>query len=103
MVDCWLIAVGEEAQDVVRGGENQQQRDKRDPDPEADFLYPLAQRPSKQRLEGVEDEMPAVQERYRQKVHEADGHGKPRRKAEQLPRGRDGPYGACRTRPDRRP
>ena len=74
MVDRWLIAVREQAQDVVRGGENQQQRNEPDADPEADFLYPLAQRASKQRLEGVKHEMAAVQKRYRQEVHEADRH-----------------------------
>ena len=42
MVDRWLIAVRDQAQDVVRGGENHQQRDQGDADPEADFLRPLA-------------------------------------------------------------
>ena len=53
MVDHWLIAVRDQAQDVVRGRENHQQRDQRDADPQADFLRALAQRAPAQRLEGV--------------------------------------------------
>jgi len=42
MVDRWLIAVRDQAQDVVGGGENHKQRDQGDADPEADFLRALA-------------------------------------------------------------
>jgi hypothetical protein len=42
MVDCWLIAVRDQAQDVVRGGENHQERDQGDSDPQPDLLRPFA-------------------------------------------------------------
>jgi hypothetical protein len=43
MVDRWLIAACDQAEEVMRGGENYQKGDQRDSDPEADFLRPLAQ------------------------------------------------------------
>ena len=42
MVDRWLIPAADQAEKIVRGGENHQQRDQRDSDSKADFLRPLA-------------------------------------------------------------
>ena len=73
MVDRWLIAVRDQAEKVVRGGENHQERHQRDSDPEADFLRPLAQRASAKALESVKREMAAIQ----QAVSAADSSGRP--------------------------
>ena len=71
MVDRWLIAAADQAEKVMRRGENHQQGDERDADPEADFLRSLAQRASSQALEGVESEVSAVQQGYWQEIHQA--------------------------------
>src|ERR1700722_10611278 len=42
MVDRWLISAADQAEKVVRGGENDQQRDQRDSDSKANFLRSFA-------------------------------------------------------------
>ena len=74
MVDRWLIAVRHETKKVMRGGEDHQERNQGDSDPEPNFLSPLAQGASPEGLESVEREVPAVQQRYRQQIHQADRH-----------------------------
>ncbi len=72
MVDHWLIAARNEAQDVVRGGEYDQQGDESDADAQSDLLRPFAQRTSEHGFAGIEDKMSAIQQRDRQKVHQPD-------------------------------
>src|SRR5271165_3611675 len=72
MVDRWLIAVRDQAQDVVRGCEDHQERDQGDSDSQPDFLRPLAQWASSEALEGVKREVAAIEQRHRQQIHQTD-------------------------------
>src|SRR5271166_2500157 len=86
MVDRWLIAVRDQAQDVVRGGENHQERDQGDSDSQPDLLRPLAQWAPAQALKGVKREVAAVEQRHWQQVHQTDRDRKPRGETEELPK-----------------
>jgi hypothetical protein len=69
MVDRWLIAACDQAEKVMRRGENHQKRNQPDSDSEADFLRSLARGASPQGLKGIECEVTAIQQRYRKQIH----------------------------------
>ena len=62
-------------QQIVQIDENDQHHDEGKPDLEADFLYTPAQGTPAHDFDGVEQQMAAIQNGYRQQIQEADVGG----------------------------
>src|SRR5215470_11100719 len=71
------------AQDVVVGREDHQHHHDREPDPESHLLGALRQRLSPDRLDCVEQEVTAIEQRHRKQVEQADRYRDHRGKADQ--------------------
>src|SRR4051794_15317971 len=63
-----------EMDDVVPGREQHQHHDDGKPDAEPDLLGPVAQGAAAQRLDSVEQKVPAIEQRDREQVDQADRH-----------------------------
>src|SRR4051794_21764200 len=73
----------DEVEDVVPGREQHQHDHDGEPDPEADLLRALAQRPAAHGLDGVEQQVAAVEKRDREQVDEADRDREHRHEADE--------------------
>ena len=57
---------------VIKGCENHQHQDDRQPNPESDFLRLFGQRPASHRLNTIEQKVTAIEQRDRKQVQKAD-------------------------------
>ena len=69
-------------EDVIKGCKNHQHQDDREPNPEAEFLGALGQRPSANRLNDIEQKVAAIEQRDRKQVQKPDRDRKNGRQVE---------------------
>src|SRR3569833_655677 len=72
-----------EVENVIKGCKNHQHDDDRQPNPEADFLGALGQRPAAGGLDSIEQKVTPIEQGEREEAQEPDRHRQHRRQVDQ--------------------